>query len=74
MWDKWRPDLVVGLFLLAHLASSWQSFPAFWGLDLFYYAPWGYALVFALGAVALWLPWPAVLTAAAPWRRAPPRA
>ena len=69
MWDKWRPDLVVGLFLLAHLALSWQSFPALWGLDLLSYAPWGYALVFALGAVALWLPWPAALTAADPWRR-----
>ncbi|MDP6698466.1 MAG: hypothetical protein QGH25_02370 [Candidatus Latescibacteria bacterium] len=69
MWDKWRPDLVVGLFLLAHLALSWQFFPALWGLDLLYYAPWGYALVLALGAVALWLPWPAALTAADPWRR-----
>ena len=68
MWDKQRLDLVVGLYLLAHLALSWQSFPALWGLDLLYYAPWGYALVFVLGAVTLWLPWPKALTAADPWR------
>lgn len=69
MWDKRRPDLVVGLFLFAHLAQSWQSCSSLWGLDLLYYAPWGYAVMFALGAVALWLPWPVALATADPWRQ-----
>lgn len=54
MWVKRRLELVVLLFLLGHLALSWQPVPALWGLDLLSYAPWWYLVIFLLGSLALW--------------------